>query len=246
MDDATFPQHGEVERWLPVVGYEDLYAVSSLGRVYTTRRQGSPGGLLKPKLSTHGYLQVSLYRNGEESPRAVHRLVLEAFVGPCPPGMECRHGENGKLDNRASQLCWGTKSDNCGPDKIRDDVINWGERNGMAKLTEGDITEIRHLYATGETQKSIGQRYGVAGGAIGKIVRNQRWTHVEGAIEPRDPGPRPAGEEHWGAKLTRPIVDECKRRFAAGETQTALAREFGVSISAMHLAVRGKNWRTPA
>lgn len=238
---------GEAERWLPVAGYEGLYDVSNMGRVRSTRRQGSPGGLLKLKLSGHGYRQIALYRNGQGSLQSVHRLVLEAFVGPCPPGMECRHGPNGKLDNRASQLCWGTKSDNCGPDKIRDGTLNRGERNGLAKLAEGDIAEIRRLYDAGETQKALGRRYGVSHQTIGKVVRSERWAHItEGPTEVREQT-RPNGEGHWSARLTWAIVDECRLRYAAGETQTALAREFGVTVSAMHLVVHGKNWvRKPA
>ena len=50
------------------------------------------------------------------------------------------------------------------------------------------------------------------------------------------------GEKHPMAKLSTEIVLECRRRFAAGQTQTALAAEFGVSVSAMNYAVRGKRW----
>lgn len=54
------------------------------------------------------------------------------------------------------------------------------------------------------------------------------------------------GERHHAAKLTEVIVAECRERFANGETQTTLAREFGVTQAAMHAVVRGKNWRHSA
>lgn len=50
------------------------------------------------------------------------------------------------------------------------------------------------------------------------------------------------GERSAQSKLTEAIVAECRRRYAAGETQTALSAEFGVSTGAMSMAIRGKRW----
>src|SRR5262249_4354731 len=55
----------------------------------------------------NGYLCV--FFRGEQY---VHRLVLEAFVGPCPPGMEARHVNGIKTDNRLVNLQWGTHRQN--------------------------------------------------------------------------------------------------------------------------------------
>jgi hypothetical protein len=59
-----------------------------------------------------GYLYVNLKRVGSQSQRAVHRLVLEAFVGPCPPGMEGCHNDGDQLNNRLDNLRWDTPSNN--------------------------------------------------------------------------------------------------------------------------------------
>lgn len=48
---------------------------------------------------------------------------------------------------------------------------------------------------------------------------------------------------HGRAKLTENIVSECRDRYKAGETQTALALEFGVSTAAMSHAVNGIHWK---
>lgn len=53
-----------------------------------------------------------------------------------------------------------------------------GEQAGMAKLTEEDVRAIRSAYADGESQESIGKRYGVSQPNIGCIVRRKTWTHV--------------------------------------------------------------------
>jgi hypothetical protein len=43
----------------------------------------------------------------------IHTLVLETYVGPCPPGMECRHLNGKPLDCRwPENLVWGTHGDN--------------------------------------------------------------------------------------------------------------------------------------
>lgn len=68
------------------------------------------------KIATHwkGYLYVNLTppEGGRYKTFRVHRLVLEAFVGPCPEGMECRHLNGVRNDNRLANLAWGTKEEN--------------------------------------------------------------------------------------------------------------------------------------
>jgi hypothetical protein len=175
VDDPT-------ERWLPVVGYEGLYDVSDLGNVRSLPRQtvtGVHGGqVLKPWPGTRGYLYVTLSRNGKQSHRQVHRLVLEAFHGPCPEGQEGRHGPNGKLDNRASVLRWGTQSENYGADRVRDGTSNRGERNGQAKLTAEIVAECKRQYIAGKTQQVIAREYGVSPGTISDVILGRRWKHV--------------------------------------------------------------------
>lgn len=53
----------------------------------------------------------------------------------------------------------------------------------------------------------------------------------------------PVGSRNGLAKLTEEIVRECRQRCAAGELKTNLAREFGVSTTAMSAAVDGRTWK---
>jgi hypothetical protein len=55
-----------------------------------------------------GYLHVTI--GGR--PVAVHVLVTEAFIGPCPPGMERLHGLGGQQDNSVTNLRFGTHQEN--------------------------------------------------------------------------------------------------------------------------------------
>src|SRR5947207_9146057 len=86
------------ERWLPIVGYEGFYEVSDLGWVRSLDRlvggpQGPasrifPGRILKQytQKPPRDYPSVNLSRESVPTVCPVHRLVLEAFAGPCPDG----------------------------------------------------------------------------------------------------------------------------------------------------------------
>jgi len=108
------------ETWKPVVGWEGLYEVSDRGRVRSVdrtivnkvgRTYRYKGRVLKLK-PERGYWRIQLNRNGEGSYFFVHRLVLAAFVDPCPDGMETRHLNGDPADNRLENLQYGTKSEN--------------------------------------------------------------------------------------------------------------------------------------
>ena len=68
---------------------------------------------LKESKASRGYVRVNLTDPfGVVSQFRIHRLVLEVFVGKCPEGMECRHLNGIKTDNRAVNLAWGTPLEN--------------------------------------------------------------------------------------------------------------------------------------
>lgn len=53
---------------------------------------------------------------------------------------------------------------------------------------------------------------------------------------------KPRGESHWTAKLSAEDVRVLRQRWANGESQSALAREFGVNAATVSRIVR-KEWR---
>jgi hypothetical protein len=165
------------EEWRPVPSYEELYVVSDAGGVRSARRRkGSRGNVLSQALTggRSPRLCVVLYKDGERHTRLVHQLVLEAFHGP-RLGREARHGPGGPFDNRVANLCWGSRADNMGPDRVRDGTSNRGERQWMAKLTADGVREIRRRHAAGETQAALATEYGVGQASVSNLVTGKTW-----------------------------------------------------------------------
>jgi hypothetical protein len=99
-----------VEGWKPIVGYESRYTISNWGRVRSFSKYGRP--YIKGRKLKGGHHRVALYGSDGVKDFLVHRLVLEAFVGPCPEGMEGLHWDDDKDNNRLSNLRWGTRTEN--------------------------------------------------------------------------------------------------------------------------------------
>lgn len=115
------------EKWAPVPGWDGLYEVSTRGRVRSLERFSvdSRGRLYRVpgrvrKLSRHpsGYVLVNLCAGGSRRKYQVHRLVLAAFIGPCPEGMETRHLDGDRANNHLENLAWGTPEENTA-DRVR-------------------------------------------------------------------------------------------------------------------------------
>lgn len=85
------------------------YWASADGRVWTTRNHKSQ--LLKPT-AEKGYLRLTVILDGNRVKRGAHQIVADAFHGPCPDGLIVLHGGPDGTDNRASNLRYGTYSEN--------------------------------------------------------------------------------------------------------------------------------------
>ncbi len=104
-------------KWQRVVGYEDQYEVSTEGIVRSLPRQDSrgrnlSGRVLKPTINKDGYPYVTLTKESWPRKFYCHQLVLLAFKGPCPEGMEVRHLDGNPGNKRLNNLEYGTRQDN--------------------------------------------------------------------------------------------------------------------------------------
>jgi HNH endonuclease/NUMOD4 motif len=172
------------EEWRPVVGREKEYEVSDLGRVRSLERtivyvregkertRRGAQRILVPMIYA-GYPAVQL---GRRNSRYIHHLILEAFVGPRPAGMECRHLDGNELHCNRSNLAWGTVRENA-QDRARHGTQPRGERVYGAKLTPCSISEIKSQLGI-RSHREIGEMYGVGREAITKIANGRNWRHL--------------------------------------------------------------------
>lgn len=99
-------QSTEPEAWLPIHGWEGVYAVSDYGNVRNERT----GYVLCPSPIRQGYLAVTLAKAPRRELHSVHQLVAAAFSRG--PGSVVRHLDGNKLNNHSRNLSYGTQSEN--------------------------------------------------------------------------------------------------------------------------------------
>ena len=125
------------EIWADIEGYEGLYQISNLGRVWSIRKEiYRKVGLIGP------YLSVSLTKDGHYDTFTIHRLVAKAFI-PNPLDLpQVNHKDENPLNNCVDNLEWCDAKYNC----------NYGGRNSKI----GDKSRGHRL--TDEVKKRISEK----------------------------------------------------------------------------------------
>lgn len=147
------------------------------GQVLTDTWHRLKGWIDKRRGKSTGYVKVGLMREGQLYRLRVHRIVLEAFVGPCPEGMESRHLDDDKENNALSNLLWGTQEENA-QDRLKNNITLTGERHPRAKLKFAQIPEVRFMLDNGVPRRQIAAHFKVSKGAIDSINRGDTWKEV--------------------------------------------------------------------
>jgi len=165
--------------WTAIDKYPGYYADEN-GNICSTR-SGSP--LILSKRLHNGYFRVNIFLKGKPKVPItipVHTLVLMAFVGERPDGMVCRHLNGNALDNRLSNLRWGTPRENM-QDAIQHGTaacLRHGEQAIASKLKLVDILEIRQQHSNGQPQKDIAEAFGISQHHVSDIVHKKTWKQA--------------------------------------------------------------------
>ena len=166
------------EEWRPIA--DGRYSVSNLGRVRRDApgRGARVGRILKPYSGQRWYLDVNLGYTHHH----VHRLVAEAFLGPCPPGHEVNHKDGDKANASVENLEYLTRSENA-KHAYRTGLTRVpglkGEEQPNAKLTDVTVKAIRVRHASGHhTFRGLASEYGVSPDLISLVVKRKAWRHV--------------------------------------------------------------------
>lgn len=118
--------------------------------------------------SDMAHLSVALRSGGKTTRCYVHALVMEAFVGPRPLGLEVCHNDGNGRNNAVANLRYDTPKAN-EADKFLHGTHQWGQRNPSAKLTDGEAEEMRRRRAAGEKLKDLAARFGVRESTVSRI-----------------------------------------------------------------------------
>jgi hypothetical protein len=179
----------------------------------------------KPIRDMCGYLRYMIHRSTKPLTSGVHRLVLFAFIGSCPEGMECRHLNGKRADNRLENLAWGTDKENR-LDQVVHGTSTDGDRSGNAKLSKEDIPLIHQKYAGGLTTTEIAREYGVHPEIIRSVLRGLTYKRYQ----PSSPTKlRPGGQHghrHHASKLTQEDVCNIRKAYLSGESVRSIARRY--------------------
>jgi len=173
------------EEWQDIPGYPG-YKASDLGRIASCKkRAGRPGiwktttniqRILAPGTTAGGYSFVCLSKDGSRYVVKVHSLIMLAFIGECPAGMEVCHYDDDGTNNRLSNLRYDTHTNNLADAKRNE-----------AWMAECDIVSIREQYASGDAVRTIAESFGISIGYVSVICGGECYKEYGGPI-----GRRPA------------------------------------------------------
>lgn len=152
------------EEWKPIPSFPG-YEASNLGRIRGSR------GIIKDS-DGNGYRKTALRKNGKSHGVKVHRMVMEAFVGLCPEGMEVCHNDHNRANNCLNNLRYDTKRNNH-EDSIRDGRM-------QVKLNPDAVRDIRKNAKWGGAT-ALASKHGVSVYTIYAVLQGRIWGHVDHA-----------------------------------------------------------------
>lgn len=110
----------------------------------------------------------------------LHRVILEAFVGPCPEGMEgCHYPDPNPHNCNLSNLRWDSQLANTA-DRDALNRTARGSRAGSAKLNETVVAGIKSALAAGVSVQDLAITHEVTPATIAHIREGRTWGHVDG------------------------------------------------------------------
>jgi hypothetical protein len=152
---------------------------------------------------TRNWFNYGLFWDTAAGQLRAHRVSWELTNGPIPDRMNVCHQCDNPPCVRPDHLYLGDQKRNIGDAVARGrmpsgedhhlaKIDQWGAKNKHAKLTEGDVIEIRRRYLAGESKHTIAPDFGIHPNHVNRVVSGLQWSHLPGGK------PQPA---HSGKRL---------------------------------------------
>lgn len=174
-------QVADEEEWLPLKGTDGRYNISNYGQVMNNRT----GLILKPQpffgSGEHKYLGVGIYYNGVKRAHRIHREVAKHFISNPFSLPEVNHKDGNKNNNHYKNLEWCTPSYNnkhAYAIGLKTPIRVNGANNGMAKLNEIQVKDIRKKYLAGVSAVELAKKYLISYKTVNAIINRRRWGHI--------------------------------------------------------------------
>lgn len=126
-------------------------------------------------VSDTGYYMITISKNNRSKPYRVHRLLANNFIDNIGNLKEVNHIDGNKLNNELINLEWVSHFGNMQHAFSTGLANNTGIKNGMAKLNEIKVTEIKELLKQSVSQYKIAEMYNISRSAILKINLGKTW-----------------------------------------------------------------------
>ena len=169
------------EVWKDIAGYEGLYKVSDKGNVYSVERKDSRGNkcggrTLKPRYDKDGYLRVTLYKDGKEKKKVIHRLVAEAFIRNPNKYPEVNHKDENKSNNELSNLEWCTRKYNINHGTL---IERLSKKVKAVNVKTGEVLTFTSIMEAGRNGYSGGHVSEACRGVYygGNLYRGYKWSY---------------------------------------------------------------------
>ncbi len=160
---------------------QPLHQASDAGQI----RVKATGRIIRPYLHRRGYLHIVLDKRSalpkDHAPKAVHRLVCEAFYGPCPEGYETSHADDCPTNNHISNISWQLPPEHR-KDRWRQHIAKGHHRRlGHEKIDRAAIVK---LNAEGASLKLMASYTGTTEKTVKHVLAEEGQTHTPCVPQP--------------------------------------------------------------